>query len=95
MKKVEVTKIVVQMGEREQTLTIEQARTLQRALNALFGEPAVKIIKEYKPYWPYREPYWYSGTGLTYRTLGNDSLSYDASGLMKLSNSTGQVDIKL
>jgi hypothetical protein len=70
-KEVRISKIVVKMGDREQTLTIAQARELQEALNSLFGGPK-EIVKTVpypvypKPYWPYREPWitWANDTGV-------------------------------
>lgn len=95
MKKAEITKIVVKMGEREQTLTIDQARELQAALNALFGRPA----REYVPYPVYPKPYWpwnepsikWAGSGIqpykiTCGSLGSN-LSYNSGTVeLKLSN---------
>lgn len=69
-KKIEVKKLVLQIGTRELTLTPAEAEKLHGALNQLFGKPDVParqtlIIKEtqvvpvptYPPYNP--QPVWY------------------------------------
>lgn len=63
-KKIGVSKVVIQMGDKEATLTVEQAKELRDALNALLGEKVVERVVErdrwypYNPYNPYN-PYVY------------------------------------
>jgi hypothetical protein len=42
--KIEVTKIVIRMGNRDAELTIAQARELKDALNELLGEKSLDVI---------------------------------------------------
>ncbi len=60
-KRIGVSKIVVQMGDKEATLTVEQARELQAALNALLGEKVVERVIEKHDWYPYvyTNPYVY------------------------------------
>ena len=69
-KKIEVTKIVIRMGEQDAELTIEQARQLKDALNELLGSketvyiPSQPVVIEQRyPYHPY--PYWTVSYGTT------------------------------
>lgn len=72
VKKIEVKKIVIQMGDKEATLTIEQARELKDALNDLLGTketvylPSSPLVIE-RPYYPH--PYW----GVTWGKISNTS----------------------
>jgi hypothetical protein len=81
MAKTAITKIVVKMGDREQTLTVEQARELQEALNTLFGGPK-EIVKTIpypvyqRPFWPYREPYYITWTAPRIGDYPNSPLPY-------------------
>ena len=43
---VQVTKVVVQLGKRELTLTIEEAKQLKDTLNTLFGKEVIKEVRE-------------------------------------------------
>ena len=47
-KKIGISKIVIQLGDKETTLTVEQAKELQAALNALLGET---VIEKHYPQW--------------------------------------------
>lgn len=57
-KKIGVSKVVIQMGNKEATLTVEQARELREALNALLGEKVVERVVERDRWYPYT-PYVY------------------------------------
>lgn len=57
-KKIGVSKITIQMGDKEATLTVEQARELQTALNALLGEKVIERVVEGHIYSPYIYPRW-------------------------------------
>jgi hypothetical protein len=50
-KKIGVSKVVIQMGDKEATLTVEQAKELQAALNALLGEKVVERVIEKRDNW--------------------------------------------
>jgi hypothetical protein len=59
-KKIGVSKIVIQMGDKEATLTVEQAKELRDALNELLGERVVERVIEKQSYYPYYpQPYVY------------------------------------
>ena len=58
-KKIGVSKVVIQLGEKEATLTVGQAKELRDALNALLGEKVVEKIVERDHWYPY-QPYIYS-----------------------------------
>ena len=60
-KKIGVSKVVIQMGDKEATLTVEQARELCDALNALLGEKVVERVIERDNWRPYRWWYVYGG----------------------------------
>ena len=55
---IEVSKIVVKIGDKEATLTLKEARGLRDVLDGLFGKEAVLIPWTYPstaplvPYWP-------------------------------------------
>jgi len=73
-KKIGISKITIQMGEKEATLTVEQARELQAALNALLGEKVIErvIEKEARPHWWYIYPHTvYGNVSGTLTTTGN------------------------
>ena len=57
-KKIGVSKITIQMGDKEATLTVEQARELRDALNALLGEKVIERVIERDQWYPY-QPYIY------------------------------------
>jgi hypothetical protein len=73
-KKIEVKKVVIQLGDKEAELTIEQARQLKDALNELLGSketvyvsPSPIIIE--RPYtYPY-SPYW----SITWQTVSGSA----------------------
>ena len=66
--KVDVKKVVIQMGRRELTLDIDEAKELRGVLNSLFGEVVVERRVEehhhhhdnYPWYWKYNQPFWSS-----------------------------------
>lgn len=65
-KKIGVTKITIQMGDKEAVLTVEQAKELRDALNSLLGEKVIERVVEkdrhhYYPYYPYAHWSIYSG----------------------------------
>jgi hypothetical protein len=75
-KKIEVKKIVIQLGDKEAELTIEQARELKDALNELLGlketvylSPSPIVVD--RPYTRPYSPYW----SVTYGNTG-DSVTY-------------------
>lgn len=75
-KKIGVSKVVIQLGDKEATLTVEQARELQSTLNALLGEKVVERVIEkdyypYSPYYPYKVYY-----GTTTYTYGDTTGTY-------------------
>lgn len=79
---IQVTKIIIKMGEKDAELTIEQARQLKDALVELLGEkektvyiPSPYIVE--RPY-PYRYPYWYVTWGTDSATAKDENItSYD------------------
>ena len=84
-KKIGVSKVVIQMGDKEATLTVEQAKELRDALNALLGEKVIERVVErehwHNPYIPYIYPRYWTVTvgdppgiyGTTTGTLTNTS----------------------
>lgn len=78
-----IKELKLQLGEKEISLTVEEAKKLKEALDELF----VKEIIEVRPFYPYwywqpLTPYWVTwqqGTG-PYRimTSGASSASYDS-----------------
>jgi hypothetical protein len=77
-KKIEVTKVVIRIGDKPVELTIDQARELKDALNELLGSketvylPSSPVIID-RPYpYPYT-PYW----TITYGNTG--TVTYSAS----------------
>jgi ribosomal protein L5 len=72
-KKIGVSKVVIQLGEKEATLTVEQARELQDALNALLGEKIIEKVVErdyWYPYNPYATKIYYGTTYVSGDTTG-------------------------
>ena len=79
-----IKEVKLQLGEKEVSLTIEEAKKLKEALDELFGKQLIDV-RPYYPYWywqPTFTPYWvtWQGTG-PYRvtTSGASSASYDSS----------------
>jgi len=60
VKDVEITKVVVKMGETEVGLSINQARELLEALSDLLGEEKGETVYIPQPYpvYPYTRPHW-------------------------------------
>ena len=54
-RKMEIARIVVQMGKKEVPMSIEEAERLYKLLDKMFGE---KVVERWYPSYPYR-PYWY------------------------------------
>jgi hypothetical protein len=54
MKEVSIKKMIIQLGDRDIELKMEEAKKLQAALNELFGKEVVKEIHHDR----YRYPYW-------------------------------------
>lgn len=58
-KKVEISKIVITIGDSTHELTINQAKELQEALSGLFGRKETVIEKHIHDYiWPKPQPIW-------------------------------------
>lgn len=70
-KKIEIKKVIIQIGDQEAALTIEQARDLKDALIELLGAketvyvPSSPVIIErpYRPYYPYWGTIWTTVSG--------------------------------
>jgi len=68
--KMEIKEIVLKLGKKEVSLTVEEAKKLKELLGELFGKEIVKeIVKEehhhydhYRPFW-YYQPYYYNSCG--------------------------------
>lgn len=58
-KKVEVTKIVIRMGDKDAELTIEQARELKDALDSLLGTKGETVYVPHPYPYPVPQPYPY------------------------------------
>jgi hypothetical protein len=66
-KKIGVSKVVIQLGDKEVSLTLEQVKELSAALSALLGSE--KIVERWYP------RYWYVDGGITTTTVyGNTTL---------------------
>jgi hypothetical protein len=75
-KKIGVSKIVIQIGDKEVSLTIEQVKELSAALSSLLGSE--KIIERWYP------RYWYADGGTTVygnTTVGVTTNTDDANGI--------------
>jgi hypothetical protein len=68
-KSVEITKIKLQLGQKEIELTVEQAKKLKASLDELFGKEVIKEVHHDRWNWRYRWPYWYD---YTYTTTAAD-----------------------
>ena len=68
-KKMEIAKVVVQMGKKEIPLTLEEAENLHKLLDKMFGE---KVVEKW---YPYSRPHWYWGNERVYcsGTTGDNS----------------------
>ena len=57
--------MVLKIGGRDLELTVDEARELRKALEQLFGDPAVRVEKEYiyipQPYYVPSHPWWKYG----------------------------------
>jgi hypothetical protein len=86
-KKVGVSKIVVQLGDKETALTVEQAKELRDALNAVLGERVEKIVERdhWYPYYPYITygTVCVNGT-VEAKTVGGTSITWGSSGDYKI-----------
>jgi len=57
--KVQIKKMVIQMGKKEVTLSIEEARELQQALNEIFDREVKVVKEEHHHHHSHREyPWW-------------------------------------
>jgi hypothetical protein len=56
-KKIGVSKIVINIGDKEAALTVEQAKELRDALNAVLGERVVERVIEQRDVWYPYQPY--------------------------------------
>jgi hypothetical protein len=65
--KMEIKEIVLKLGKKEISLSVEEAKKLKELLGELFGKDVIKeVVKEehhyhdhYRPYW-YYQPYYYN-----------------------------------
>jgi hypothetical protein len=64
-KKVEISKIVIKIGEKEATLSLEEAKQLRDVLDGLFGDRSWIYYVPYAPYIPNPNPYWTVTTTIT------------------------------
>jgi hypothetical protein len=94
-KKIGVSKVVIQMGDKEATLTVEQARELRDALNALLGEKVVERVIEkhgvlypYQPY-IYHSPYWSVTVGDQPQVYGTSVGTYNTGGTYTITATDG------
>ena len=79
-----IKKIVLDLGGKEVTLTLEQAKKLHELLDELCGEKKTEYVPypvRY-PYWDWRRPYWHDGP--TWTSSNGTSACYD-SGTVTLS----------
>lgn len=60
-KKIGVSKVVIQIGDKEASLTVEQVRELRAALDALLGSEKT-VVERWYPQWWYVQPPYTSGT---------------------------------
>jgi hypothetical protein len=71
-KKTEITKIVLQLGGKEVSLTVEQCKKLKEVLNEMFGKEIVKeIYKDNYWNWHYRPLGYAGGNSLFGSSLAN------------------------
>lgn len=63
--KVEIKKVVLKLGDKEVSLSIEEAKKLKELLSELFGKDVVKEVRiehheHYRPnwYWDWQRPYY-------------------------------------
>ncbi len=86
-KQVEIKKIVIRIGDKEASLTLEDAKALRDVLDAMFGEKKEYVGYPYVvptiPYVPYVQPTWrwyWSGTngsgGLVNLCANSNSMSF-------------------
>jgi len=70
MSKPRVAKIVIEVGGAELSLSVEDAKTLQAALNELLAQPATPpiVLRQYVPTPWQPSPYWYYTSGGTSTT---------------------------
>jgi len=84
-KKPIVEKIIINMGDIEACMMLDEARELQRVLNDLFGN-AVRVVNEHHHHnhnhydWYHPQPFY---------TLGNSTLKYDSNTVFCSIGSTG------
>ncbi len=69
-----IKKIVLQLGDKEVELTVEQARMLHELLDEMYGQKTQFIsypivYRESVSYWDYSTPMWYSGGTTTAPTM--------------------------
>lgn len=72
-KKIEVSKIVIKIGDKEAELTIEQAKELKDVLGELFGKDHERIYIP-QPYPVYPTPYIYPRWEVTYTDNGTRTI---------------------
>ena len=82
-KRIGVSKVVIQMGDKEATLTVEQAKELRDSLNALLGETKIERVIErdvfYPHRWIYTTPSWTTyGTMTTTGDTGNYTIAMNS-----------------
>jgi hypothetical protein len=98
-KKICVSKIVIQIGDKEAALTVEQARELSEALNALLGEKVIeKVVERYgwypsAPYTYHPSPYWTVVVGDQPQISGTTTATNSTSGFTAYLTSNGDSDL--
>ena len=69
--KTEIKKVVLQLGEKEITLTVEQCKKLKDLLSDMFGREIVKEIHQDNS-WHWYRPYYYTST----TSLANPNITF-------------------
>jgi hypothetical protein len=76
IKEMKIKKVILQIGDKEISVTVEEAKELMELLNKTFSNEKMKI--EYVPYYPY--PYVYPNPQITWTTCDSGTVTIGNTG---------------
>ena len=96
-KKIGVSKIVINIGDKEAALTVEQAKELRDALNAVLGEKVVeRVIEKHDNWYPYQpytfQRYWAVTVGDQPQIYGSGTKYGDTTGVYTITMNNNSND---
>ncbi len=96
MSDIAIKKVVLNLGGKEISLTIEQAKKLKGSLEELFGKEIIKEVihdHHYDWHWRYRDPYYALGLTTLGSTTTDNSRQFAFNARADLKDSALQIDL--